>query len=326
MATVDLQLQADRTGEFTLTLEANADNDADPGNNSETVRLTVGENVDVRFDPLPDEVRIKLGRTIRYPITVRSATHPVTNVEVRLNRFASNGYRFQAVTTAQGSCSFLDWSITCALGTMAANSAVLIELDLVGETPEAGELSAMVVGDQDIDSENGLATGIVIVEPRGSVAVSTSLPLTRPIVGASFDHPRITVFAPTNTDAVLLRISVPTEFTIETAIPDTGQCVVNVSIVDCTFGDLTAGEQRIVDLRLRANQAGSFTTQVEVLTDDDSDPSDNSASITIDVDPAPAPPPPAPSGGGGGSLDWLSLTLGALGLGVRRRRRIARSA
>ena len=94
--------------------------------------------------------------------------------------------------------------------------------------------------------------------------------------------------------------------------------------MDCDFGDLQFADVRTTFMRLRATQAGSFNLAAEVMSLDDSDVSDNSASVTVNVDAAvaaqPAPPPSA-GGGGGGSLDWATLLLGALGVGLRCRRR-----
>ena len=97
----------------------------------------------------------------------------------------------------------------------------------------------------------------------------------------------------------------------------------NGDTVECDFGVMVADQSAMVDLRVRANQTGTFTTRSEATATQDADPADSVRSVTIVVDDA---PPSSDGGGGGGSFDWLSLTLGALGLGVRRRRRIAGSA
>jgi hypothetical protein len=164
---------------------------------------------------------------------------------------------------------------------------------------------------------------MVTVSPPGNAIVEIFAPSLRTTVGTVFDHPRILTRSNGETGSVALRVVVPSALTIQAATTDVGACAVNGDTVECDFGVMVADQSAIVDLRVRANQTGTFTTRSEATATQDADPADSVRSVTIVVDDA---PPSSDGASGGGSLDWLSLTLGALALSARRRRRIVRSA
>ena len=203
---------------------------------------------------------------------------------------------------------------------MPANAIVTLEAEFRGRENGEGYVSAYVGGEFDIDVENNQGQSRVLIAPVGNARVSAPPQGTALRVGETFQAAGFSVLALADTDAVGLRFSVPPGLAIEAGIPNVGECEVAPGIVDCDFGNLLTGESRTVDLRLRAEQAGTFTTRAELVTDDDSDPSDNSATLRVQVEGGSAPPPSSSGGGGGGSVDWSSLVFAALGLGLRRKR------
>jgi Domain of unknown function DUF11 len=195
---------------------------------------------------------------------------------------------------------------------------VTLEAEFRGREDGEGFVSASVGGEFDINFENNQGQSRVLIAPVGNARVSAPPQGIALRVGEPFQATGFSVLALADTDAVGLKFSVPSGITIEAGIPNVGECEVAPGIVDCDFGNLLTGESRTVDLHLRAEQAGTFTTRAELVTDDDSDPSDNSATLRVQVEGGSALPPS--SSGGGGSVDWSSLVFAALGLGLRRKR------
>lgn len=321
VAVIRIVVEATAPGRFPMLIRADADNDAEPGNNERSTELTVAPNVDVSVDPMPETIRVKLGQASRVEVSVRTASQPVASVGVILS-----GYLVDMVsaTTSLGTCGGVsEWSfnaILCTLGPMPPNTAATLNVEFRGREEGEGFVSATAGGEFDIDADNNTQQSQLLIAPVGNASVSAPLQGATRRVGESFTVAGFSVLALVDTDTVGLRFSVPSGLAIEQGVPYAGECEVSPGIVDCAFGNLAAGERRTVDLRLRAERAGAFVTRVDLVTDDDGDPSDNSASLTIEVEDGSASPPPSSSGGGGGGLDWISLLFAALGLGLRVRR------
>jgi len=321
---IEMTLQALMPGSYTLSATAGAANDADPDNNATITALDIVPNIDVSVDPLPEVVQAKIGRTIRYAVTVSTASHPVDNVLFWTAAEPISGqYELLSVTASQGVCELVDGDASCTLGTMAARTTARIDLELRGVTTGTAVMRVSVDGANVINLGRKWRQASFIVMPIGNAAVAVSPTRIQRSVGDRFAAPVITVESLSETEDVSLEVSVPQGLAVERAAPDIGTCEVGPTAVICDLGALATGERRTLDLELRAVTAGTYTARVEALTDDDSDPADNATTFEIDVQ-APAAPPAPPSGsggGGGGSLDWSSLVLAALGLGLCRRRR-----
>jgi hypothetical protein len=314
-AEVSVELQASRVGPITIGLDATADNDADATNNASIVEIYIQPNIDVRLDPPPDSFSVKAGQADRYPITVRSATQPVEGVEVSFLILGFPQFRVQSVRSTLGSCTFGEEWVSCVIGHMPANSAAVVDVELLGDGEVGSDVHVTARCDGDIDASNSdLRQTVRVVQP-GNVFVNGSSPDVRTEVGTAFAFPRVFVHATAETPAVKLTMTVPGSLSIASAIPDVGVCQVGGGTVSCEFGDLI-DETRTVDLNLRATQAGTFTTNMQVTAAEDANSDDSSMSIEVVVDPE---PPSPSSGGGGGSLNWASFALGALALGLRRR-------
>jgi hypothetical protein len=80
---------------------------------------------------------------------------------------------------------------------------------------------------------------------------------------------------------VRLVITLPTQLTFQSAVLDGGSCTANGNVVNCALGDLAAGEQRPVELRLSGNVLGSFNLQARLSADNDYLVANNTASVQI---------------------------------------------
>ena len=231
------------------------------------------------------------------------------------------------VSVEGGSCAAGPGNVTCQMANIVPGARRRIEIDVTGSRVGAyfSSISAAATGDLNPDND---AAGFEV-----NLAAATEASITAqqgPITVVSGNEFEVSSLIRVDGIRPLRNASVETSATSLTLLSGTvenGNCDVQSALIVCNLSDIPPGATRRMALRLRANQAGTFTTSIQLFADEDGDTGDNSASVTIDVDAAPSPPPPPSSGGGGGgSLDWLSLMLGALGLSVRRRRRIAGSA
>jgi hypothetical protein len=196
----------------------------------------------------------------------------------------------------------------------------VVDVELLGDGQSDSRVLISAVCDGDIDGNNGQLQHTIRLVPRANVQVNGAAADVRTEVGASFAFPRVFVQSTSETPDVTLTMRIPGSLSIASAIPDTGVCEVSSGTVSCEFGDLI-DETRWVDLNLGATQTGTFTTEIEVAAADDATPDDNSLSIDVIVDPA--RPTSSGGAGGGGALDWWSLALATLGLGLRRRQRVS---
>jgi hypothetical protein len=258
---------------------------------------------------------------------MRSGTQPVEGAEVSFMILGFPQFGILSVRSSVGSCTFTaDWA-ECIIGHMPANSEVLVEIELLGDGDFGNEVSVHAGCDRDVEPGNGELRHTIRLVPPGNIFVNGSAPEVRTTVGKNFALPSVFVHALSDAPAAQLTITVPSELSIASAIPDAGECEVSAGTVFCEFGDLL-DEVRTVDLNLSATQTGTFTADIQVSAAEDEIPDDNSMSLSVFVDPEPPSPSGngGSSGGGGGSLDWASLVLAMFGLGLRRRLSGGRSA
>ena len=131
--------------------------------------------------------------------------------------------------------------------------------------------------------------------------------------------------------------SIPTGLTLNSVTSAGATCTTGAGSATCSFGTMTAGDAREVDLDLTSDTAGSLLVNVTLASTNDAISSNNSGSLSVTSAGTPAPPPPPPptggggggntgtasggGGGGGGALDVTTLIMmfGVLLLVQRRR-------
>jgi len=314
---IQVDVVSDVTGTYTVNAQATADGDTDPSDGSSQVRLDVRPNVDLSIAPLPAVTHVRAGATIDYPVTVAAAGQPVPGATVSFS--VGSGVTVLGATPSQGSCEPPSSFFHCALGTVAANGAATVTLRLRGESATSVALSIRATGSGDIDPGDGLGAATLVVDAQGNVSVQSAAASVTATVGSAFDYPRITVNALARTDDVRVGLTIPAAFSIDSATADSAPCSVNAGSIDCSFGTLEAGSSRGINVRLRPNQSGAYSTQVTATAAYDSDTSNNSANISITVSRAASR---VGGGGGGGAFDpQAALMLLLLAPAALRRRR-----
>jgi uncharacterized membrane protein YgcG len=307
-AGVQVALQGDVPGTYTLTSRATADGDLDAANSAVTSSFTVLPNVDVYVAAMPSPAHLRQGSTLDYVITLAAASQPVTSVTANL--WVDLGASILAATPAQGSCSLTAGQAACTLGTMAANTTTTITLRLRGDSLGDAFVSVYASAPGDVDASNGSRHAPVTVEARGDVAVLPPAPAPGATVGTTLNLPDIVIQAVTPTDDVRGTVTVPPAFSIVSATAGGAPCSVDAGVVGCSFGTLTAGAQRAIILQVRPNQAGTFSVTIQASAADDADTSNNSRSLQVAVSKGASGGGSSGGGsGGGGTLDLASLLL-----------------
>jgi hypothetical protein len=132
--------------------------------------------------------------------------------------------------------------------------------------------------------------------------------------------------------------SIPTGLTLNSVSSTGATCTNGAGTATCSFGTMSAGDAREVDLNLTSTAAGSLAVNVALASANDASPGNNTGALNVTSTGTPPPPPPPPSsgggggntgsasggGGGGGSLDLTALVtlLGVSLLAMRRRVRV----
>ncbi len=312
---VTVTLVGDAVASYTLTATATADGDTVPADDAWRFQFNVLPNTNVGVAPLPSGLHVRQGVTFDYTVTLQSATQPVSGTAASLS--VGTGLTVLDGTPSQGSCSVTAGQLQCTLGAMPANAAATIVARLRADAVGGLQVDAFAAADNDVDAADNHRGEFISVDPRGNVSLAVTGGGLITSVGASFDLARFTVTALAPTDGVVVDLTIPASFSIDSAIGDGAPCAVNAGSVSCTFGSLASGATRGVDVRLRANQAGTFTISGTARAADDADLGNNAASQSVTVEGSGS----GGGGGGGGATDPAGLLLLLLGPALARRRR-----
>ena len=313
---VEVDLVSDAVGTYALTATATADGDTSAANDSRPFQFTVQPNVDVAVAPLPAGLRVRQGATFDYTVTLVSATQPLTGTTATVSVGA--GLTILGGTPSRGTCSVAAGQLQCTVGAMPAGSSTGIAVRLRADAVGGLQVNAAASAQNDVNPLNDQRGEFVTVEQRGNVSLAVAGDGVATRVGGTADLARFTVTALAPSDGVGVEVTVPSAFVVDSALADGAPCATNAGRVTCSFGTLASGASRGVSLRLRANQAGTFTVSATAVADDDADPSDNSARQTVTVEGS--APGGGGGGGGGGAADPAALLLLLLAPALARRR------
>jgi hypothetical protein len=109
--------------------------------------------------------------------------------------------------------------------------------------------------------------------------------------------------------------------TIDRVSFDGGICS-GTTVLSCCLGGRGAGARDDIDIRVRINRVGTFTSNIVARISNDTNPANDQVTLQIQGTAATSPPaappaaPPSSSGGGGkgggGRFEWFALALLAL--------------
>jgi hypothetical protein len=328
---VSIAFSAPTPGLHQATFAVAADNDAVSSNNSRTINFNVRPYVDAQL-VAPASTYVLVGQPVNLSLSVVNGGYVMADALVTL-RYAPS-IVFEAVTPAQGACTFAAQQIECRLGALAPNSTTSISMR-ARWTSECCGILASLSSPYDVDTGNNNPQMSFTVDEPGDVAVAVASTTASVVSGMGFFLPSITVTAGSVVEEAFIELDYDLTRALDPFSSNGPPCNWSVRPVRCPIGRMEAGQVRRVDIQFRAGSAGALPFIVRVGARNDTNPGNDSRSVTVTIDPAsPQPPPPPPTspptnggsgGGGGGSSDPLTLLVGllaALALARARCRRL----
>jgi hypothetical protein len=329
-STLYFDVTSTEPGTFTGHLTATADNDGIPENNVFDIALLFRPLTDVGIRPIPKPPDFVFGRSYTLSFEVFTGGRPVPYVDVSPPTFGQHMI-IDSVSTTLGSCPWpMTSAYTCHLGAMAANATATITMTLHpaglgfgggGSSPASASTSI------DSDFSNNSQWVDWQVYPAGDVAARVASPSSSGRDGERLVLPKISLATLVHSEKGTLEIPLPPFAVLESVASPTGMCS-GTSTLKCYFFSRDAGMTDDVEVTLRLNGTGTFTSNIIGTAANDDNAANNSVSMIITATPAAASSSSgggsSSSGGGGGRLEWsLLAALSLVTLWRQRRRAIA---
>jgi hypothetical protein len=325
-----VRLVGDQPASYSGTWSVTAANDGVPGNNSVAAAILVRPLTDIRLNAIATLPGFVIGIPREFTIEVYAGgTRPAENVVVNL--FSIDGLVLEGVSTPTGTCTLTGTRPKCSLGTLAPDSLVrVVPRYRATRSGTGGSAWVNVTANDDVDRSNNDRDVRLNTYEAGDVAVRVAGSTISGVVGDTVDLPRITFETLTRAYDLRFSVSLP-PFTTLVGMSGAVLCT-GTTVLDCYLGDQSEpGNNRIIDLKVRLDATGTFTTNVVARAGNDTQPSNDSASFQVQATAVATPPPPVvtppPSGGsksgGGGRFEWLALVfLASLAANRARRPRL----
>jgi MYXO-CTERM domain-containing protein len=320
------------TGTAQLTLTADAD--GNPDNDSAQADLRVNQYIDVGIALAgnPDVVVMNVGEVTPVNLVLTTGRNPATHVYVSAMGL-SPWYRVDSISVNGADCArggndqseFGNYY--CEAGTVPANSSypVIVRYRALQGGVGQGGAPIYASGVNDATNNNNVAYFNTRTIQPTDVRLAVAQPSATAVNGNVLRFPLITVSnSGSLADDIVVNIPLPAFATIET-ISSSGNCA-GTALLQCSFESLASGGSATIDISLRTSAAGTFTSNVTMVADEDSTSGNNAASVALTVNAAPAASGGSSGGSssgggkGGGRIEWVVLALLAL-LAARRLRR-----
>jgi len=137
-------------------------------------------------------------------------------------------------------------------------------------------------------------------------------------VGSKVSFPRITLNTLAHTEGIWIEIPMPDFVSVDSISLANGICS-GTTLLRCNLGIRDAGSTDTIDITLKLDGAGTFSSNLAVVAINDTNAANDTASVAIRSDAVVAPPANPPpgngssgGGGGGGRIEWLALSFLAL--------------
>jgi uncharacterized repeat protein (TIGR01451 family) len=231
----------------------------------------------------------EVGRIFTYNITVSNAG-PSAAVGVTVTDSLAGGVTFTSAVPSQGSCAYASGTLTCQLGTLAANGSASVALQV--KPRQTGTLvnTASIASETDANDSNNHATSSINVIKTADVKLAVSDSPDPVFVGEQVTYTLlVTNLGPLNTaTGVAVTDSLPTGMTFVSAAATQGSLVTppvgSAGIVTANLGSLAVGAQATVTVTVRAAQSGAINNTASVsLNETDTNTSNNTATQTTTV-------------------------------------------
>lgn len=310
-------------------------NEADPNSadNSATTTTTVvpagpaQADLAVTKNASPDPIASR-GPELTYVVTVQNNGPDVATGVTLTDTLPIDDVTFVSATPSNGgSCSVpgTDGEIVCNLGELAVESNASVDFVVIPNaviTAATISNTASVTGNEEdpVASNNTAVATTTVGPPEVDLSV---------LIAASTDEPSIneavtftvsvTSSGPSDSEGVVLTLTVPEAITLQSINIDAGSCDVDGTEISCPVGDLAANAAVTATLDVTAPATEQLLTLAAAVTSDTSDTnsSNNSDSFTVNVIEA-VELVVKGRGGSSSAFGWLELLLGAAALAALR--------
>jgi uncharacterized repeat protein (TIGR01451 family) len=285
-ATVDIEVRP--SGEDSLTNTAGVSSDTFDPNTSDnsasaTTTVTAGADLALTNSDSPDPV--VAGQLLTYTLTTSNAG-PSTATGVQVTDDLPAGVTFVSATPSQGTCSQSNATVTCPLGTIAADADATVDVKVRPQSAGSITNSAGVSSDAfDPSSADNSASAETTVTPAADLSLTKS-DAPDPIAAGQALTYTLTAHnaGPSSATSVQIDDTLPAGVTYDSATTEDGTCSESSGTVSCTLGTLASGQTATVYVVVYPQSEGSPTNAASVSSDVfDPSSSDNSATASTTV-------------------------------------------
>jgi len=311
----------DAPGVYPVRVTISATGDADTSDNSAEYNVQVTPFADAGVTPINVPQYVFLGQVYQFETRLRTSYRDVPNVNFMVTYPVSVSITAPADLTGCVTERSVDNrydTLLCLMALVPANTDRLLQFQLRGVSAgDGGRVTAQAWTSYDVNWDNNASDVPVQVVEDSDVAVELAGTSATAKVGTSLALPRITLRSTQATYDITLKVPIPAFASIKSV--SSGWVCTGTTTLECGPVVLMPGTETSFDITLDTQQAGTFTSKVEVTAVNDTNAANNTADIAVTVNAIATPPssPPAGSGGsgggGGGRIDWLTaLLLGLL--------------
>jgi uncharacterized repeat protein (TIGR01451 family) len=289
-ATVDIVVTPTAEGTVVNTVEVSgAGSDPEPANDSDSISTTVGP-------PAADIVVFKFGDDVAatgspYTYTVFVDNFgPSTATGVSMTDTLPSGMTFESADPSQGTCSESAGTVTCALGTIAADDFAIVDIVVTptteGSITNTASASAASPGDPE-PGNNADSFRVDVGPPSADLEVFQSgnslAALGSPYTINVFVHNQ----GPSASE-VTLSDTLPANAEFVAAVPDQGTCGAPVGgVLSCNLGSVPARTLVRIGIVVEPTSGTTLSNTAQATGSvPDPDEADNSATLETPIVPA----------------------------------------
>ncbi|MFD7154615.1 LPXTG cell wall anchor domain-containing protein [Kribbella sp. NPDC059898] len=262
--------------------------DPNDSNNSSTAETKLTTAADLAITKTVQPSPLVAGGEAVYRLTVHN-TGPSTAQQVSVTDAVPAGLSVLDATSADGTCTTANATVTCALGAVAANRNAVVVIRVAVAASQTGAVTnAASVSSKttDPDPSNNKTEVTTDVEQVADVEVIKTSDDATVVAGGGVTY-RLTVVnhGPSDATAVTATDSLPTSLKIITVDP---KCTATGQTVRCALGTIPAGKAVtvVITATLDPSYQGTSLTNTATATSPVTDPdeSNNSSTITTPVE------------------------------------------
>jgi uncharacterized repeat protein (TIGR01451 family) len=281
----------------TPTLRA-AEVDPNTANNTTTITASVQPappvptaDLGLTMSATPNPVQT--GQNLTYAIKLTNTGPDAASNTKIINPLPQNT-TYVSSNTSQGSCAATTLTLTCNLGSLAANASANVNLvvtsKVAGTITNSADATA-TESDPDTSNNSASADATVQVPATADLKVTIAAAPNPVQTGQNINYTfKVSNLGGNNATAVNLSDALPANTTFVSHSTSQGSCSAAGGTFSCALGSLNLTAVATVTLVLTSNTVGTLSNTVNVsATQTDPNTTNNSASTSVSVQAPPAP-------------------------------------